>query len=85
LDLFYRVGVINWQSTIERLCRPKSNTLINFKSKIKRSGPTADADVHKQVLSIIRYAVFGKEQDKLDKLSTCCNPIPGDPSLVLLP
>ncbi|HEY4617186.1 MAG TPA: ACT domain-containing protein, partial [Flavobacterium sp.] len=60
----------------------KSNTLMNFfKSKIKRSGQTADVDIHKQVLSSnYDMLVFGKEQDKLDyKLSACCNPIPGDP------
>ena len=55
--------------------------LINFfKNKIKRTGTTADTDIHKQVLnSNYDMLVFGKEQDKLDyKLSTCCNPIPGD-------
>jgi GTP pyrophosphokinase len=48
-----------------------------FKSKMKRTGQTADADIHKQVLnSNYDMLGFGKEQDKLDyKLSACCNPI----------
>ncbi|MEZ7498893.1 RelA/SpoT family protein [Flavobacterium sp. Arc3] len=83
LDLFYRVGVGSIDNQqLKDYAAQKSNTLINFfKSKMKRSGPTADADVHKQVLSSnYDMLVFGKEQDKLDyKLSTCCNPIPGDP------
>jgi|TARA_R110000868_G_scaffold48720_3_gene157757 guanosine-3',5'-bis(diphosphate) 3'-pyrophosphohydrolase len=82
LDLFYRVGVGSIDNQqLKDYAAQKSNTLINFfKSKIKRSGQTADADVHKQVLSSnYDMLVFGKEQDKLDyKLSTCCNPIPGD-------
>ncbi|MFT4983063.1 MAG: guanosine-3',5'-bis(diphosphate) 3'-pyrophosphohydrolase [Flavobacterium sp.] len=82
LDLFYRVGVGSIDNQqLKDYAAQKSNTLINFfKSKIKRSGPTADADVHKQVLSSnYDMLVFGKEQDKLDyKLSACCNPIPGD-------
>jgi GTP pyrophosphokinase len=82
LDLFYRVGlgaIENQQ--LKDYAAQKSNALINFfKSKIKRSGPTADLDLHRQVLSSnYDMLVFGKEQDKLDyKLSACCNPIPGD-------
>lgn len=83
LDLFYRVGVGSIENQqLKDFAAQKSNTLINFfKNKIKRSGPTADADLHKQVLSSnYDMLVFGKEQDKLDyKLSACCNPIPGDP------
>ena len=83
LDLFYRVGVGSIDNQqLKDFAAQKSNTLINFfKSKIKRSGQTADADIHKPVLSSnYDMLVFGKEQDKLDyKLSTCCNPIPGDP------
>jgi len=83
LDLFYRVGVGSIDNQqLKDYAAQKSNTLINFfKSKMKRSGQTADADVHKQVLSSnYDMLVFGKEQDKLDyKLSACCNPIPGDP------
>ena len=82
LDLFYRVGVGSIENQqLKDFAAQKSNTLINFfKNKIKRSGPTSDGDIHKQILSNnYDLLVFGKEQDKLDyKLSTCCNPIPGD-------
>ncbi|MBC7523634.1 MAG: bifunctional (p)ppGpp synthetase/guanosine-3',5'-bis(diphosphate) 3'-pyrophosphohydrolase [Flavobacterium sp.] len=82
LDLFYRVGagaIENQQ--LKDYAAQKSNTLINFfKNKIKRSPSNAPEDINKQVLSNnFDLLVFGKEQDRLDyKLSTCCNPIPGD-------
>jgi guanosine-3',5'-bis(diphosphate) 3'-pyrophosphohydrolase len=82
LDLFYRVGVGSIDNQqLKDYAAQKSNTLINFfKNKIKRNSSTADEDIHKQVISSnYDMLVFGKTQDKLDyKLSTCCNPIPGD-------
>ena len=82
LDLFYRVGIGSIENQqLKDFAAQKSNTLINFfKNKIKRSGSTADIDIHKPILSSnYDMLVFGKEQDKLDyKLSACCNPIPGD-------
>jgi GTP pyrophosphokinase len=82
LDLFYRVGVGAIENQqLKDYATQKSNTFINFfKSKIKRSPTTANEDIHKQVLSSnYDMLVFGADQDKLDyKLSSCCNPIPGD-------
>ena len=82
LDLFYRVGVGAIENQqLKDFAAQKSNTFINFfKNKIKRNASTANEDIHKQVLnSNYDMLVFGSDQDKLDyKLSTCCNPIPGD-------
>ncbi|MBP6758830.1 MAG: bifunctional (p)ppGpp synthetase/guanosine-3',5'-bis(diphosphate) 3'-pyrophosphohydrolase [Flavobacterium sp.] len=82
LDLFYRVGIGAIENQqLKDYAAQKSNTFINFfKSKIKRSASTASEDIHKQILnSNYDMLVFGADQDKLDyKLSSCCNPIPGD-------
>lgn len=82
LDLFYRVGIGSIENQqLKDYAAQKSNTLMNFfKNKIKRSPSTADKDIHKPIISSnYDMLVFGSEQDKLDyKLSTCCNPIPGD-------
>ncbi len=82
LDLFYRVGVGAIENQqLKDYATQKSNTFINFfKSKIKRLPSPANVDIHKQVLSSnYDMLVFGADQDKLDyKLSSCCNPIPGD-------
>ncbi len=81
LDLFYRVGagaIENQQ--LKDFAAQKSNTLINFfKNKIKRSASTNQEIDKPEITSNYDLLVFGKEQDRLDyKLSTCCNPIPGD-------
>ncbi len=82
LDLFYRVGVGAIENQkLKDYAAQKNKTFINFfKNKIKRNAVTADVDIHKQVISSnFDMLVFGKEQDKLNyKLSSCCNPIPGD-------
>jgi GTP diphosphokinase / guanosine-3',5'-bis(diphosphate) 3'-diphosphatase len=82
LDLFYRVGIGAIENQqLKDYAAQKSNTLMNFfKNKIKRNPSTASIDIHKPIItSNFDMLVFGKEQDKLDyKLSTCCNPIPGD-------
>jgi GTP pyrophosphokinase len=82
LDLFYRMGIGAIENQqLKDYAAQKSNTLMNFfKSKIKRSLSTTVEDVNKQVISNnYDMLVFGADQDKLDyKLSTCCNPIPGD-------
>lgn len=82
LDLFYRMGIGAIENQqLKDYAAQKSNTLMNFfKSKMKRSLSTTIEDVNKQVISSnYDMLVFGADQDKLDyKLSTCCNPIPGD-------
>ncbi|ODS86608.1 MAG: RelA/SpoT family protein [Chryseobacterium sp. SCN 40-13] len=82
LDLFYRVGagLIDNQQ-LKDFAAQKNNTLINFfKNKIKRSPNVPSEQIHRnEIIKNYDLLVFGKEQDKLDyKLSTCCNPIPGD-------
>ncbi len=82
LDLFYRVGIGSIENQqLKDFAAQKSNTLINFfKNKIKRSPNNQPEEINKQELtSNYDLLVFGAEQDRLDyKLSTCCNPIPGD-------
>ena len=83
LDLFYRVGIGTIENQqLKEFAALKSNSIFNFfKNKIKRTPPAATPEqIQKDELSSnFDMLVFGAEQDKLDyKLSSCCNPIPGD-------
>ena len=82
LDLFYRAGIGAIENQqLKEYAAQKSNTLVNFFKKTIKRSPTAQPDqVYKNEISKkFDMLVFGAEQDKLDyKLSTCCNPIPGD-------
>lgn len=82
LDLFYRAGIGTIENQqLKDFATQKSNTLVNFfKKTIKRSPSTQPEQIHKNEISKkFDMLVFGAEQDKLDyKLSSCCNPIPGD-------
>jgi GTP diphosphokinase / guanosine-3',5'-bis(diphosphate) 3'-diphosphatase len=82
LDLFYRVGIGSIENQqLKDYAAQKSNTLINFfKNKIKRSPNTNSDEIHRQeITNNYDLLVFGVDQDRLDyKLSSCCNPIPGD-------
>lgn len=82
LDLFYRVGIGSIEnSQLKEYAALKSNSIMNFfKNKIKRTPTYQPEQIHKEELSNnYDMLVFGIDQDKLDyKLSTCCNPIPGD-------
>ncbi|MCU4188469.1 RelA/SpoT family protein [Flavobacterium sp. HXWNR29] len=82
LDLFYRAGIGTIENQqLKDFAAQKSNTLVNFfKKTIKRSPSTQPEQIHKNEISKkFDMLVFGAEQDKLDyKLSSCCNPIPGD-------
>ena len=82
LDLYYRVGIGSIENQqLKEYASLKSNTLINFfKNKIKRSPSYFPEQIQKEEISSnYDMLVFGIDQDKLDyKLSSCCNPIPGD-------
>ncbi|MFK6999882.1 RelA/SpoT family protein [Flavobacterium oreochromis] len=83
LDLFYRVGIGSIDNQqLKDYAAQKNNTFINFfRGKIKK-GQTVNPEIIQKEEITQKYdlLVFGIEQDRLDyKLSSCCNPIPGDP------
>ena len=82
LDLFYRVGIGSIENQhIKDFVAQRSNTLVNFfKKTIKRQNNVQPEQINKEELSKnYDMLVLGAEHNKLDyKLSTCCNPIPGD-------
>ncbi|MGJ5641600.1 RelA/SpoT family protein [Formosa sp. S-31] len=83
LDLFYRIGVGSIDNTmLKGYASSRSNALVSFfKNKITRRANISKEELDKdEVTSKYDLLVFGKEEEKLDyKLSSCCNPIPGDP------
>jgi GTP pyrophosphokinase len=82
LDLFYRIGLgIIENQQLKDYAAQKSNTLVNFFKKTIQRSPSAQPENFKKDEISKKYdlLVFGTEHDKLDyKLSSCCNPIPGD-------
>ena len=82
LDLFYKVGSGSIENQkLKEYAAQKSNTLVNFFKKTITRSPSAKPEQIKKDELNKKYdmLVFGAAQDKLEyKLSTCCNPIPGD-------
>lgn len=81
LDLFYRAGLGSIENAqLKEYAALKGNSFMNFfKNKIKRSPANPEQINKEEISNNYDMLVFGAEQDKLDyKLSTCCNPIPGD-------
>jgi len=82
LDLFYRVGIGTIDNQmLKDYAASRSNVLMSFiKNKISRKQTIKKEDLEKdEVTAKYDSIVFGKDEEKLDyKLSSCCNPIPGD-------
>jgi GTP pyrophosphokinase len=80
LDLFYRIGIGSIDNKmLKEFANSRSNAFVSyFKNKMRKPNTHPDLDKD-EITSKYDMLVFGKEEEKLDyKLSSCCNPIPGD-------
>jgi len=80
LDLFYRVGLGNIDNQkLKDFAAERSNAFISFFKKKTRKQHSQDEINKEEITHKYDLLVFGKEEEKLNyKLTSCCNPIPGD-------
>jgi len=80
LDLFYRVGLGNIDNQkLKDFAAERSNAFISFFKKKTRKQHSQDEINKEEITQKYDLLVFGKEEEKLNyKLTSCCNPIPGD-------
>jgi len=80
LDLYYRIGLGNIDNQkLKDFAAERSNAFISFFKKKTRKQHSQDEINKEEITQKYDLLVFGKEEEKLNyKLSSCCNPIPGD-------
>lgn len=80
LDLFYRAGLGNIDNQkLKDYAAERNNAILGFFKKRIRKQQSPTEIAKEEITQKFDRLVFGKEEEKLDyKLSTCCNPIPGD-------
>lgn len=80
LDLFYRAGLGNIDNKkLKDFAAERSNAFISFFKKRTRKKSSQEELNKEEITHKYDLLVFGKEEEKLNyKLSSCCNPIPGD-------
>jgi len=80
LDLYYRAGLGNIDNQkLKDYAAERSNAFISFFKKKTRKQTTQEEISKDEITEKFDLLVFGKEEEKLNyKLTSCCNPIPGD-------